>query len=207
MSTFLNALKTKSASVQSNLENAKTVNSWTGKESIADQAKAIEGMFRSMDPVVTPEVTPITVKIERVVNRNRLDIYFSDIPSVEIRDSLKNQGFRFDGERKAWYHKDTLLNRLYLHTTFGAPDLLTMETLNFDSNEIKDTDTGDRVGDTSKTPQNPILETEDDSEKVSEEFKRYKMQVNALVEELKLDPADLMIRAIGCLYDSVFRVN
>lgn len=189
MSTFLNALKNKSLNVQ------------------ATQFNPVKP-----DPVVTPVPvdpvpTQLTVKIERVVNRNRLDVYFSDVPSVEIRDSLKDQGFRFDGERKAWYHKDTLLNRLFLHNTFGAPDLLTIETPNFDSDGINTTDTGERVGDTIIPPQNQDLETEEDSEKVSEEFKQYKRKVNALVEELKLDPADLMIRAIGCLYDQTFRIN
>lgn len=190
MDSFLNALKNKSATIQ------------------ATQFTPVKpDPIVAPVPVQDPIPVPITVKIERVLNRNRLDVYFSDIPSVEVRDNLKDQGFRFDGERKAWYHKDTLLNRLFLHNTFGAPDLLTVETPNSDYEPLIHTVPEERIGDTIKTPQIVNLETEEDSEKVSEEFRRYKMQVNALVAELKLDPADLMIRAIGCLYDSVFKVN
>lgn len=184
--TFLNALKNKSASVQALMQQ--TAKS-TPQTIPANHGILLNSKFGTPDQTIVPlDVVPdapkMTVNIERVLNRNRLDIFFSDIPEKSVRTTLKDKGFRFDGERKAWYHKDTLLNRLFLADTFGADELRTLDT-----------------------PADVAIPSTDTDVEYSSEYQAFKSQCNALQSELKLDAADLMLKAIECLYNHTFKVN
>lgn len=125
-----------------------------------------------------PEVVaPITVRCERVLDRNRLDLFFSSKPDLETRTMLKEQGFTFRDDRMCWQHKDCLINRLFLADKFGLSELMQ-----------------DQFNDDLKP-------------EVSSEFGKFRSQVDRLVEHLKISSADLMLQAIECLHDKTFKVN
>lgn len=211
--SFLNALKNKATIEQSKLVSSKKIDpvkigSWTGKDTIPEQVAEIDRLLNGFTPSPQIEINsnfgtedqnfynPVdTVKIERVLNRNRIDIYFPEKPSEEIRSRLKDRGFRFDPERCAWYHKDTLLNRVFLSEHFNAQGLITSDDLDSIQGEVAD--------DLSKS----IVEEPVTASEGSEVYQQYKKQVNALIEELKIDPADLMLLAIDTLYRSTFKFN
>lgn len=181
MNTFLSALKQKSADIQASIENRSV-------------DRPVGTLFTEPAPMQNYDPNPIQVRIERVLTRNRLDILFSAKPGEEIRTALTDQGFKYDGERKAWYHRDTLLNRAFVAKRFNAPELLTPE---------------DTAPEAPVTPVNPSCEVISDTleESTSKDYERFKSQVRALQAELQLDAADLMLQAIEALYTQTFKVN
>lgn len=211
MNTFLNALKNKATIEQSKLVSSKKIDpvkigSWTGKDTIPEQVAEIDRLLNGFKPSPQIEISsdfgtedqtfvnPIQeIKIERVLNRNRIDIYFPEKPSEAIRGKLKDRGFRFDPERCAWYHKDTLLNRVFLSETFNAQGLIVSDDL--------DSIQGEVANDLQKS----IVEEREPLGEGSEVYQTYKKQVNALIEELGIDPADLMLLAIDTLYRATFK--
>lgn len=166
------------------LELLKQKNITAGVSNIpANHAIKIDSNFGTKDQTIvdlTPDTKPdpITVRCERVLDRNRIDLFFSAIPSEETRTLLKDQGFKFNPDSKAWYHKDCLVNRMFLTATFDLPDLM-QDVYNDD----------------------PKMDVKTNINS----YATYKDQVNALLTELKLDCADLMIVAIDSLYNRTFK--
>ncbi len=177
MANFLDLLKAKNQSAKQSFTPA--------PQSNYDAPIKIDSNFGTPDQtyMVDPVPAPITVRCERVLNRNRLDLYFSAKPSKETRNELKDQGFTWDDSRQCWRHQDTTINRLYLADKFNLPELM-QDKFN---DEAKDED-----------------ETKQD---FSPHYMRFKNQVKSLQEHLKIDAADLMLQAIDCLYTQTFKVN
>jgi len=144
-------------------------------------------------PEPMPEPTPepiLTVRIEVVANRNRLDVYFSAKPSADIREYLKRKSFRFNDDRLCWYNQDNQINRNFLTQMFNAQ---------FDEPYISD------EIETPKTTETTELEVKHEAF-TSQKFELYKEQVNQLSLKLQVDPADLMILAVSALYDKTFNI-
>lgn len=152
-------------------------------------------------PIAKPvqPVDVLKVTIDLVVNRNRIDVFFSQKPSNSVLDSLRSNGFHHRPSDKAWYHQDNLVNRKFLNSTFDAdleivepvlqPEPKTQQTIvvapplpDFDSEEYK-------------SPYN------------DSHYGVYRDQVDQLIQKLQIRPADLMLRAIDCLYVQVFGSN
>jgi len=190
MTTFLNALKQQSAIAQ--------LKHGTEKQNAGIQAHALNDLFKT-DPIV-----PLEVRIQRNISKGRLDVFFNRKPEQSIIDDLKEHCFQWNPIDKCWYHKDTFVNRCYLDQRFNAPELVKIdkppqstETPAFNLNQ-------------SEVPVTPELSATDDSigsNDESESWKRYKMQVNALLETLNADAADLQLLAVDCLYQQTFKIQ
>lgn len=192
--TFLNALKLKSATVQTDLANQAK-----DKQTKASlQAKAIETLFD-----IDTDVVNGLIRVERVLNRNRLDIYFPQKPTEYVRSLLKTHGFRFNDERVCWYHQDNLQNREFLVRQFNASFSDSAEVpQSTESHDSESAHSQGRVEALQSTGNDPEKDSGD-----SETWQRFKMQVNALQSELGLDSADLMVTAIDCLYKKTLNIN
>ncbi len=132
-----------------------------------------------MQTFATPlSSTKPTLIIERVLNRKRLDLFFSSKPDADTLESLHNCGWCYRGTDKAWYHVDTERNRHYLKRKFN----------------ISVSEDSDHIADDAVTVNEP-------ESKDSPEFAEFKRKVNILVEHLNVSPADLMILAIDALFE------
>lgn len=211
---FLNALKAKADKQAPKIEPKKiqpeSIGAWTGKSTIPEQVQYIDSLLNGIQPTDNAQIlinskfgtedqdfvgVSREVRIERVLDRNRIDVFFPEKPSDEIRTSLKDHGFRFNPESCAWYHRDTILNRVYLSEFLNAQGLLTSDDLDSIPSEVQGTfqKINDEAG------------QEPSEESGNEHYRKFKMQVNALQSELGLDAADLMLRAIDCLYNHVVK--
>lgn len=211
---FLNALKAKSSTIQVKKPSKMAHNGSISDSYISDvEAKRISeinGPKIDKLPGGTWMVTPQDVdaridrptiyKVERVLNRNRLDVYFDVCPTELQRRNLKDQGFRWNPDKVCWYHKDTLANCKFLESVFNVQGLDTI-----DSFKVADSETDKSKDEPISNPESfhdeskidPLLES-------SEIFREYVRKVNALQAHLGIDTADLTIKAITCLYDNTF---
>lgn len=125
-------------------------------------------------------------RVEINVTSNRLDLFFTGIPSKKTRQLMKDNGFWYNGETKTWYHRDCETNRQFLRNVFDVA----LEP----KQEVP------------ATPQLQVSPTFDPlpDHKGSDAFEAFKAQVNELMAELKLDSADLMLVAIDCLHKKTF---
>lgn len=194
---FLNALKTKSAALQTQLE----------------QPKQIKPIASIPMPQMVQDLNKLITSVNVVANRNRIDVLFNRKPDQEILDSLKENGFRYNPTTRAWYHQDNKFNRTYLALFFGA-DFPIEETEYSDFNE-NTADSNDPDPDFSQSV--TLTATTNDADqpsvpisyqpKDSPNFERYKDQVNKLSEHYTIDPVDLMMLAIDALYTRTFNYN
>ena len=151
------------------------------RESI-ERAREVSGRNNiGRSPVQSSPVQSIEVSARRVINRNRLDISFSDIPSPDDRSALKERGWRYNGEGAYWYHADTVDNRTFIEGRFNLK-LISPEASPEASPEVS-----------------PEVSPEDVTP-----YGVYKRQIDELIEHLKIGPADLQIRAIGALHKEIF---
>lgn len=187
---FLNALKTKSQVIDSNLKK----NIPIAKPQPTQLAKVIND-YKDGNYTVIGEGTDklidskhaILTGLEIVINRNRLDVYFDIKPTNYQRNLLVTQGFRCRKEANddgsinyTWYHQNSEDNQKFLRDNF--------RTISPDFWDIED----------------PKLEIVDPLASADETFREYVRKVNALSAHLKVDAADLTIKAIDCLYDVTF---
>lgn len=167
------------------------------------------------------EPDKLTINIQLVSSRNRIDIFFSAIPSEDIRTDLKRFGFKFNPDSKAWYNKDCENNRDILRAMFNA-DLepyqgIALSTLvdspppgmNRDGQECTGCSDG-LPKHTCETytdvpPVQPLIELCEAP--IEPELAKFRTQTNQLMEQLNLDAADLMLAAIDCLHRQTFRGN
>lgn len=187
---FLNALKTKSQVIDSNLKKNVPI----AKPQPTQLAKVIND-YKDGNYTVIGEGTDklidskhaILTGLEIVINRNRLDVYFDIKPTNYQRNLLVTQGFRCRKEANddgsinyTWYHQNSEDNQKFLRDNF--------RTISPDFWDIED----------------PKLEIVDPLASADETFREYVRKVNALSAHLKVDAADLTIKAIDCLYDVTF---
>lgn len=188
---FLNALKTEADKVQSKIKKTSTreiKSSYNPERETA--CTVIDSNFGTIDQTIYEDAT--VTNVERIVNRNRIDVYFDKKPSEKIRSGLKDNGFRFNPDTKAWYNKDCLQACAYLTTC------LNVQGLDISDNFKNETTTPEK---SESTPINKPCppDFENDS------FREYVRKVNALNAHLGIDSADLCIKAIDCLYNETFK--
>lgn len=216
--TFLNALRQKSAMEQ--LKHANNVQANAATKA-GMQAKALSSLLslpatQELDqkfkdagiPINTPKAIekPLIITIDRVLNRRRLDVFFSEKPCDEILAKLRGQGFHYRPSDKAWYHCDNETNRAFLETHFnadfaGAPESAQV-ALNDDSinnaNLVLDAVT--ITGNTNTTEAQSEVSNLGDSTP----YDIYKKQVNELCEHFKIDASDLALFAINYFHKATF---
>jgi hypothetical protein len=132
-----------------------------------------------INPIVeTPkqeEKKELIINIDLVANRNRIDVFFSDKPDQYILDMLKANGWHHKKiPVPVWYHQDNQWNRDFLNQLLN---------LNIESKGMISAD----VEPSELTP-----------------FDIYKRQCAELIEELKIDSADLALIAIDTLHKQAF---
>lgn len=126
-----------------------------------------------------------------MLNKNRLDVFFSTKPSDDILKQLKDRCFSFDYQRICWYNKDTDVNREFLKHYFNA-DFPEVKPIDIQSGQLA-----------IKAPNLPVVESDesgDTNTKGTPEYLKYKHQVNRLIDALGIDAADLILLAIDTLY-------
>lgn len=221
--SFLQALKTKSAAIQSTRDNTpkqpvKQPPLVTATQiSRAIQTGQVKTTPKPIASIAMPQMVQdikLITSVNVVANKNRLDVLFNRKPEQPILDSLKDQGFKYNPVTKAWYHKDNKFNRSYLALFFGA-DFPLEETEYTDHDLVNDIDPTDPDVQQSITLTAQVNEapTPEESKPIaytpsqSPNFERYKDQVNKLSEFHQLDPVDLMMLAIDALYTRTFNYN
>lgn len=149
-------------------------------------------------PIAEPK---LEIRIELIPQRNRIDVFFSQIPPKNLRAALKIEGFRFNPDSKAWYHQDSENRREYLRSAFGAEldqyQGIPLSTL-IDS-PLNDPSISD------VPPVQPLIELCEAP--IEPELAKFRTQTNELLEQLNLDAADLMLAAIDCLHRQTFEGN
>lgn len=179
-------------------------------QSKATQAQAARTVKPADVRIPKGAAKALQVTIERVVNRHRLDVFFSHVPSRTVLDSLKEHGFKWNKDRLCWYHADTKMNRAYLTLCFGE----TFIGDQYETDVTGSTETQDSAP-TLPTPRLespiPVIDSTGDANQeripFSPEYERYKQQVNELLAHTKIDAADLMLQAIDCLHKQLLGSN
>lgn len=221
--SFLNALKEKSAiEIAKQVSYSKphdnngfnnppiitpTVTATSSDQSVIDwldpNGKLQDAGLLQHAPMQNYESKQLTVTIDRVLNRHRLDVFFNQKPSEEILKSLRAHDFHYRPSDKAWYNKDTETNRIFLEYAFGAHFVDSSDVEDSKSYEVSDNSILDNV----VVPENSVTLTSVNNEKdleVSPQFAKFRSQTNELLEHLKCEPADLMLIAIDALHKQTF---
>ncbi len=183
MNTFLNALKLKADTIQANIK----------KEPVqADVAPYVADMVTPADVDARLD-RPTIIKVDRIINKNRIDVYFDVIPTPEQRELLKTYSFKFNPESKAWYNKDTTLACAMLRDRFNVRNLTDKEeNIVIPSQAIQEPEKIEPSIELSALTDEP------------EAYSNYKKQVRELLSVLKCDSADLALIAIDNLYKKTF---
>lgn len=139
MNDFLNALKRKAETTKANQRKAPVRKSEgqrlrdSGAMVIGYSPVMIDGVeipsimntdmsagtVRPTPFIASRLITPIE-RVEIMVSRNRLNVYFAEKPTAETRASLKRQNWEWIDSRLCWEHSDTESNREYLRQVFGV---------------------------------------------------------------------------------------
>lgn len=196
--SILAALKLKSDAVQA-------------KGKVLTQA-GIQALGRKASAAVPAETVqpeyPLIVTVQRILDKNRLDVFFNRKPSEDILGKLHRHGWRFRPSDKGWFHRDCENNRNDLSIWFDAEfdaveaciDLEPKDTENLQICAVSnDSEKSEPV--TAFEPVNPV---NDDRQPLAVDFEKYSKQVDSLCEALKLRPADLMVIAIEELFKQTF---
>jgi hypothetical protein len=196
----------------------------------AQGAKINEGVRKSLEkkpapaaPIATTEPTAtaaadFSVTVDRVLNRNRLDVFFSVKPPEGVLEALRNAGWHFRPSDKAWYHQDSEVNRTFLSTLLHIewpaepehiapavvlPDVVPVARLS-----------APEVPAAALVPVPTTIEISEreytvvDYTPQPEAFSRYTQQVDELKTHLKLvDSTQLLFAAVDCLHKQTFCQN
>lgn len=138
---------------------------------------------------LTPE-TPITFvipnpdvpRIERVINKSRIDLFFPAKPSQETRAKLKHGGCWWNENRMCWELRDTADNRVWLEYEFGT--VFEDSAPEAPKPEAPKPEAPTPLGDYEPLPA----------------LARYRQQVDELIKVLQVPPADLLLIAIDYLH-------
>lgn len=161
MSDFFQALKARASTIQAE--------------------RATKTTESTNEAVESPGSIPaLELTVDIVESRNRLDVSFNRIPEEDIRERLKQAGFRFSGERKCWYNIDCQANRLFLRNSFEV-DLA--DHPSFKPSGKPNIDTVDVA------PPVPMPAT----------YAQYTGLVDRLCSELRVLPGDLAVIAVCML--------
>ncbi len=77
------------------------------------------GTVRHTPFIASRLIDPIS-RVEIMLSRNRLHVYFDSKPNANTRGSLKRQNWEWDERLLCWHHTDTEGNRDYLRQVFGV---------------------------------------------------------------------------------------
>jgi len=186
MSTsFLEALKKRSEQINSGITQTRP------EIKVPESLKPIESEVTE---------TPLIVTCDRVLNRKRLDLFFSRRPDQEVLNKLHGANWHFRPKDKAWYHFDSEENRQFCIDNFNADFDQLDRTQDSEAPEVPDTDEAPN----NESKQVTLTSSRDE---YSSEYDKYKQQVNELMAELKLDAADLQLMAIDMLHKKLFSQN
>lgn len=176
---FLDALKNRAAKIETSLKPAPA----------AQLARLEPTVTRLPDGSYMPNHTQIDIamdtakiqRVERVVNKNRLDIYFTQAPNQVTRNNFKSMGWRYSPDRVCWYHQDNKQNCDWLAERYNVQGLDTVDKFKTEPE---------------------IVEPE-----FTPEYATFRVQVDELLAYTKICPADLMLKAIDCLHKKTFSQN
>ena len=140
-------------------------------------------------------VVPLQVGVQRILDRGRLDLVFNRKPEDWVLADLKAAGFRYNPADRTWYHKDTAENRAEVTKMFGAT---------FDEVMFDDAGNDAEAELVEIQSEAPVMPQTIEQVSYTPEFVKYREQVNQLIERLQIDPADLLLVAIDCLYRKTF---
>lgn len=186
MSTFLQALKAKSAAIHNPIDPNRKATEINNRNALIDNSVKKDHADKAIQAYLNDKnAKSMTVsRIERILNRNKLHVYFEHEVTTDAKQCLESRGFMFNPSLNCWHNQDNSENIDFLIEKFGAPDSLRTATLS-----------------NSKVSTEPE-QTEHTSH--SEPFLKYIRQVDALKEALKIDSADLCMLAVDCLYNKTF---
>lgn len=180
MSNFLAALKVKASEVQSTIPQPMTPKN-VAPIVPASNDQSVYAFARALD------------RVDIIAARNRLDLYFNCIPSLQLRVAMKAHGFRYRSDPiPAWYHEDTIANRAFLNAAFNL-----------------DIDTTSDLSPVPPPPPlvinvAPIAPIVDQRSEVPENYRKYLQQTSELLAELGIEFADLALVAVDCLHKQTF---
>lgn len=205
MSTaFMNALKSKSATIQKEREEKHNnrpvarvsdpaIAAWLDPR--GDLQKA--GLMTVARPRVVqedPNNNEVT-NVHLVAGKNRIDVFFKGKPQESIRNHMKMNNWAFNGDRVCWYHADTEENREFLRSFFKIEV------------PVKDPPPVAVASELPEVFEDQPVAAEIPNQPDGDNYNRYKQQCRELMEELKIDAADLGLLAIDYLHKFQFGRN
>lgn len=138
------------------------------------------------NPASMPQTANDYPRIERVINKQRIDLFFAEKPAAAVRAKMKAQGAWWNDDRKCWEFRDTFGNRGWLEDNFGAE---------FPEEQVAEISAEPETKEAPK--QEPVFRT--DAEPVPA-LAKYRQQVDELIAVLDVRPADLILIAIDFLH-------
>lgn len=212
--SFLNALKQRSEAVKAvtrapiTTPKVKPVAAMPTREEL--KADALDRMEQTRNNVTNPgtvaavrdqDNSTITVTVDQVVNKNRIDIFFSRKPSDQTLDLLRKANWWYRPSDKAWFNKDSSEARLFcvkhFAADFDAPEEIPVTPAEVEAIET----TGPIVTLTSETVET-IEQME--PEAFTPDLTRYKKQIDELLAHLKCDSTDLLFMAMDAFHKRTF---
>lgn len=140
-------------------------------------------------PVTNKCVAMEGTKLQIDHGRNRINVFFPAIPCEADREFMKSYRWSFDGQLKCWFNRDTEDNRAFLRRWLNL----------YSEKKVESTYTPAPRSNYEPATQS-LAEIPDDGT----EYTRYKKQVTELMEELKVDAADLALLAVNVLHKVTF---
>jgi len=139
-------------------------------------------------------IEPLGLKVDLVLNRNRIDLYFTRKPSQYILDMLHSQEFHYRPSDLAWYHKDSQMNRAWINNVFGT-DLIITDAPDYKPLQAPETPQTETQA---QLPIDPIPSIPNTP------YDLYKKQIDELTKHLNIDASDLQLMAVNHFHKFTF---
>lgn len=166
--------------------------------SFANALKKKSETILSQQPVIVrrekPIDPPLIITVERVLNKNRIDVFFSNPPVDRVVQMLQERHWSFRHEDKAWFNSDTYDNRLFCEQHLGA---------SFD--EMGDINAPITEGTETSEVLHAVTLTGNVQQPMKDFcYETYKLQCRELQAHFKCEFADLAIVAINHFHKATF---
>lgn len=168
------------------------INALKNQSSAMTQSRKPTVLAKKIAATVEAHRNPLIVTVDRVLNRNRLDIFFNQKPSEDILTLLRLHNWHFRPSDKAWYHQDNETNRMFCEQTFNASFS--------DSGDVSQGESEDRADFSDSV----TLTSSTNESGEQSAFEIYKQQCDELIAHLGVNPADLALIAVSALHKATF---